>query len=49
MKNMNTKEVRSFDIEDLDVDVLPGGASEPVLHVGAVIVVIGILYSVPAY
>jgi len=30
-------------IEDLDLDVLPGGAGEPVLHVRAVMFVIAVL------
>lgn len=42
-------QVASFEIDSLEMDVLPGGASEPVIHVGAVIVVIGLLYATPAY
>jgi len=41
--------VFAFDIDDLEKDVLPGGASEPVIHVGAVIAVIAVLWSSPAY
>jgi len=39
----------SFDVEDLNFDVLPGGANEPVLHVGAVVAVVFLVYATPAY
>jgi hypothetical protein len=42
-------QIASFEIDGLEMDVLPGGASEPVIHIGAVIVVIGLLYATPAY
>lgn len=47
--NIDSNQIAPFEIDGLEMDVLPGGASEPVLHVGAVIVVIGLLYATPAY
>ena len=42
------KNVCAFDVEDLSVDVLPGGASEPVLHVPVVVAVVVLVWSSPA-
>lgn len=39
---MNT-EIKAFEIADLDFDVMPGGASEAVLHLPAVRVVIAVV------
>lgn len=46
---MNTNEIAAFDVEDLTVDVLPGGAGEPVLHVPLVIAAVVAVWSSPAH
>jgi hypothetical protein len=46
----NSMKMESLEIADLDLDVLPGGASEPVLHVAAAVaVIIAIGYAGPAW
>ncbi|MDI1296588.1 MAG: hypothetical protein PSY12_12010 [bacterium] len=41
----------TFELDDFDFEIAPGGCSEPVLHVPAVIVVVGaavLLWPTPA-
>lgn len=38
----------TFFVEDLPVDVLPGGCSEPVIHVRAIVLIYELLRSTPA-
>jgi hypothetical protein len=45
--NLNSQQ--ALIIGDLGIDVLPGGCTEPVIHWGAVLVVIELLRSSPAY
>lgn len=47
MRNLDRANVMV--VPDLEFEVLPGGCTEPVLHWGAVLVVIELLRSSPAY
>ncbi len=49
MVALQDHQIEPFEIEDMELDVLPGGAGEPVIHVGAVVGVIILVYASPAY